>query len=466
MNGTELRQRRNDIGISQAKFAELTGVSQQAISAYELGKTELATSTIEMLSRALDDDGRINQLVRRKKRYRHHRYRDCRKDDRREDLCRPTACNQEYVNAVNELEGRRSNLATRRTAFSVFSGCGGFSLGFAWAGFAVRGYVEADVAIRRMYADNFSSSVNYGNDVTCISDAELRSLSRRVGSIDILLGGPPCQGFSLSGKRDVHDPRNTLFHHYLKFVRHLRPTVALMENVKLLTSMKNDQGGQVLDDIVNGFHRLGYQVAHVVIDAKDFGVPQHRERVLFIATSREIPKLSPIPFPTHGVRRDILSDLRPYRTFGDACSDLDYIESGERSASDPHHRAVRHPEHVIMWLWDVAQGHSAHENDDEDMRPLSGYNTTYKRQVWNEPAATVQTTFGMISGCRNVHPIATRSLTVREAARIQSFPDSFKFRGSIGSIRTAIGNAVPPLLAYALAEHWNRKLDLIKVASL
>ena len=466
MNGIKLRKRRNDIGISQAKFAELTGVSQQAISAYELGKTELATSTVEMLSHALADDVRINQLVRRKKRYRRHRYGDCRRDDRREGLCRPTACNQEYMNAVNGLQGRRYNFATKRTAFSIFSGCGGLSLGFASAGFAIKGHVEANWAIRRMYADNFSSSVSYGNDVTCISDAELRSLSKKMGRIDVLLGGPPCQGFSLSGKRDVEDPRNTLFHYYLKFVRHLRPTVALMENVKLLTSMKNDRGGRVLDDILAGFHCLGYRVAHVVVDAKDFGVPQHRERVLFIATSREIPEFPPIPLPTHGVQRDMLSQLRPYRTFGDACSDLDYIESGECSANDPQHSAVRHPEHVIKWLWDVPQGHSAHENDDQDMRPLSGYNTTYKRQIWNEPAATVQTTFGMISGCRNVHPIATRALTVREAARIQSFPDAFEFRGSIGAIRTAIGNAVPPLLAYALAKHWNRTLDFVKIPRL
>src|SRR4051812_14910211 len=120
----------------------------------------------------------------------------------------------------------------------------------------------------------------------------------------------------------------------------------------------------------------------------------------------------------------MFSQLPPFRTFGDAVSDLAYLESGERS-EDPLHEAVRHPQHVIDWLWDVPQGKSAHDNEDAAKRPPSGYNTTYKRQVWDEPASTVQTTFGMISGCRNVHPIATRSLTVREAARIQSFPDSY-----------------------------------------
>jgi DNA (cytosine-5)-methyltransferase 1 len=149
---------------------------------------------------------------------------------------------------------------------------------------------------------------------------------------------------------------------------------------------------------------------------------------------------------------DLFSSMQPHRTFGDACSDLPYLESGEGS-EDKLHEAVKHPAHVIKWLWDVKEGFSAHDNEDESLRPPSGYNTTYKRQVWNEPASTVQTTFGMISGCRNVHPIATRSLTIREAARIQSFPDSYKFTGTRGTIRTGIGNAVPPLLSNAIANH-------------
>ncbi len=140
------------------------------------------------------------------------------------------------------------------------------------------------------------------------------------------------------------------------------------------------------------------------------------------------------------------------------------MESGEKS-SDPFHEAVRHPDHVIRWLWDVPEGASAHDNKDEKLRPPSGYNTTYKRQKWDEPASTVQTTFGMISGSNNVHPIATRSLTIREAARIQSFPDSYKFSGTLGTIRKGIGNAVPPLLSLQIGLHVKKILDLVKVAS-
>ena len=452
MKGNELRQRREAVGVSQAKFAELTGVSQHLISAYELGKTTLASATVLRLADALDDDGRVKRLVQRRKRYRHHHYRNNREDSNRAVQCLPTHGNKDYVKLLRELDDRRLAQMSGPAAFSVFSGCGGFSLGFAWAGYTVKGHVEADPAIQRMYARNFPSARNCGSDITRISDANLESLSKEMGPIDVLLGGPPCQGFSLAGKRNVHDPRNTLFQHYLRFVRHLQPKIALMENVRLLTSMKNDHGGPILEDILAGFHRVGYSVKHRVVNAKDFGVPQHRERVFLVATSGDLRRRLAYPSPTHGARRDMLSELHPYRTFGDACSDLDYIESGGSSRTDPHHKAVRHPEHVVAWLWNVGQGHSAHENDDENMRPPSGYNTTYKRQIWHEPGATVQTTFGMISGCRNVHPIATRSLTVREAARLQSFPDAFEFLGSKGSIGTAIGNAVPPLLSFAFAE--------------
>jgi DNA (cytosine-5)-methyltransferase 1 len=193
-------------------------------------------------------------------------------------------------------------------------------------------------------------------------------------------------------------------------------------------------------------------------NAKNFGVPQHRERVFFVAIRMDVGISPSFPKMTHGDGAlDLFSETPSCRTFADACSDLEFLESGEKS-SDPLHKAVSHPQHVINWLWDVREGYSAHDNEDPDMRPPSGYNTTYKRQVWNEPGATVQTTFGMISGCRNVHPISTRSLTIREAARLQSFPDSFKFVGTQGTIRTGIGNAVPPLLAYEIGRNLSSQL--------
>jgi len=216
--------------------------------------------------------------------------------------------------------------------------------------------------------------------------------------------------------------------------------------------MKDTDGKFVKDQITSDFRAHGYKVNFFEVNAKFYGVPQSRERVIFIACREDIGLEPTIPAPTHGKPSDLFSSTTKFRTLADACSDLEFLESGEH-ASDQLHEAVQHPKHVIEWLWDVPEGRSAHDNQDEKLRPPSGYNTTYKRQIWDEPASTVQTTFGMISGCNNVHPIATRSLTIREAARIQSFPDTYKFCGTLGTIRKGIGNAVPPLLAYQLGMH-------------
>ena len=142
---------------------------------------------------------------------------------------------------------------------------------------------------------------------------------------------------------------------------------------------------------------------------------------------------------------------RKYRTFRDATKDLPILENGEKS-SDPLHWSITHPEHIIKWLKDVPEGYSAHDNKDASLRPPSGFNTTYKRIKWDEPCSTISTNFSMISGCRNVHPTSTRSLTIREACRCQTFPDDYIFIGNWGNIRKAIGNAVPPLLSYTIAE--------------
>jgi len=465
ITGSILRDHRQRLGLSQAKLAEATGIPQHALSAFELGKAELPPCYVEMVRAALNDNTSLKRLVSRKKRYRNHSYYQVPHEPERVVRCERTEGNIEYRQLLETLERQRNRPAKSNglSALSLFSGCGGFSLGFAWAGFTVKGFLELVPDFRRIYQANFPKSLKLGSDITKITSASLSEITSKVGQIDVMIGGPPCQGFSLSGKRKVDDPRNTLFRHYLRFVDALRPRVAILENVRLLTSMKAPSGLFVKDEIRNEFAAHGYRIAYFEVNAKDFGVPQHRERVLFVAVRNDLQAQPSIPNISHAPAENLLG-LHPYRTFADACSDLPYLESGEKS-DDPLHEAVSHPAHVIQWLWNVAEGHSAHENSNPNNRPPSGYNTTYKRQVWLEPASTIQTTFGMISGCRNVHPVATRSLTIREAARIQSFPDAFLFQGNMGTIRTAIGNAVPPLLAYSLAAHIRDKiLNFIEVS--
>ena len=459
MVGIQLREHRQRLGLSQAKLSELSGISQHLLSAFELDKTLLSPALLDTLASALSDTSQVVTLAKRNKRYQDHKYVEVPKLPERVGRASCTPGNQEYRQALEEIATLHSQKQNRDlSALSLFSGCGGFSLGFSAAGFGVQAFLEVDEGLRGIYKENFPHSLALGGDITAVDRGALSAFAERLGSIDVIIGGPPCQGFSLAGKRNVDDPRNELFKHYLRFVDVLRPKVAVLENVRLLTSMRSASGSLVKADVCDSFREHGYSVKCFEINAKEYGVPQHRERVLFVAMRSDLGLFPELPDRTYGESLGLFSSVSPYRTFGDACSDLPFIESGE-SSDDPLHVAVKHPAHVIEWLWDVPEGCSAHDNADPSKRPPSGYNTTYKRQVWNEPAGAVQTTFGMISGCRNVHPIATRSLTMREAARVQSFPDSYRFVGNAGTIRTGIGNAVPPLLAYRIAQYLKRRLQ-------
>lgn len=200
-----------------------------------------------------------------------------------------------------------------------------------------------------------------------------------------------------------------------------------------------------IDKIRDAFNQIGYLLTINSINVKDYGVPESRERLIIVGRRNDLDDFS---FP---------EKENKIKTFRVATEDLEYIESGENSKNDPLHWSVTHPNHVINWLKAIPEGHSAHENPDINLRPPSGFNTTYKRIMWDEPCSTISTNFSMISGSRNVHPKATRAFTIREAARVQSFPDEFVFIGNWGDIRKAIGNAVPPLFAEKLANEIYRQ---------
>jgi len=454
MTGALVREKRSEIGLSQAKLSTITGIIQAKLSAFELGKQELNSKEKEILINTIENinKDKINSI--KKKRYLKRDSTTSRIDNIPRRTYKTTLRNSDYLKSLNKLENKfKNSKKTNLKAISFFAGCGGLCYGVKAAGFDIVATNELVDAYKDIYKMNFPNANFLKNDIQKITENDINILLKKHKNIDLLVGGPPCQGFSLSGKRDVEDKRNTLFEDYLAIAKQIMPKVVLIENVKLLTSMKDPNGELVKDRILKTFDEIGYNSKFFFVNAKDYGVAQDRKRVIFLGVKKNIKTPIIIAEPKYGEKSDLFNHKKECFSLGDAVSDLKFLEAGEKDDTDKHHWAVNHPPHVINWLVDVPQGKSAHDNEDSNLRPPSGYNTTYKRQEWNKPAGTVATTYGMISGCRNVHPIATRALTTREALRLQSFPDSFKIDGKTGDIRTVIGNSVPPLLAYEIAKH-------------
>lgn len=466
MNYSEIKAKRKKYNISQTKIAEASGISKATISSWELGKSipeeeDLAKVDIA-LSKMIKDivDGVFD--IRKK------RITQSKKEKKNLPPVIKTA--DDYVSRlanrenhqVNSYRNELSNLynraiapkaATAPKAIALFSGCGGLSLGYAAEGFNLIGHVEIEGSANQIYEKNFKGSRLLGDDICDISDEQMKSWTNTYGDIDIIIGGPPCQGFSLAGKRDSYDMRNQLYTYYVHMVAVIRPKVIVMENVRLLTSMKTPDGKLFIDCIMASFSEVGYHITKREINSSDYGVPQSRERVILVGVRDDMANQFSFPIGEYvdDQQSNLLFESKRKLTFRDATFDLDTLESGDKS-SDPLHWSIVHPEHVIEWLKNVPEGYSAHDNANPELRPPSGFNTTYKRIVWDEPCSTISTNFSMISGSRNVHPTSTRSLTIREATRAQSFPDEFIFTGKWGDIRKAIGNAVPPLLAAVIAK--------------
>jgi len=452
---------RKNNGISQSKLAELAGFSKSQISSWELGKKIPTEENLKLLKSILEKT--INEIKSGESDIRKKRITVSSKkrvslptiiksaDEYIKLLKKNNTTNTPYKNILSNLYCRSMSGKNSEApkAIALFAGCGGLSLGFSAQGFKLVGHVEIESSANAIYDANFKESVLLGTDIKAISDKELKRWKSEYGEIDVIIGGPPCQGFSLAGKRDSYDVRNQLYLYYVHLVSIIKPKAFVMENVKLLTSMKTPDGRLFIDCIEDEFSKVGYTLEKKVLNASDFGIPQSRERIFIVGVRADLNKKFRFPKSNDALEDGNLSQSA--RSFRDATLDLCTLESGE-SSKDPLHWSVCHPEHVIKWLEGVPEGESAHNNKEPELRPPSGFNTTYKRIKWDEPCSTISTNFSMISGCRNVHPTSTRSLTIREAARSQSFPDEFIFTGKWGDIRKAIGNAVPPMLAEVIAK--------------
>ncbi len=333
----------------------------------------------------------------------------------------------------------------------LFCGCGGLSLGFEMAGFepilAIDLWKDAIVT----YNHNRKDKVGKCVDIKDLSDEHLRSLNTNKEIVGVI-GGPPCQGYSTVGTRDINDPRNHLYLQYCRVVEQVQPTFFVLENVKGLTTLCN---GMFRDDIYERFSKLGYTVSYKIINAAHYGVPQNRERVFFVGI-----KNRDFVFPAGDDKnlltcKDAISDLPklseengayPHHEY--ACAPQTQYQKMMRKDSSVifNHQLTMHTEQTKQIIGMIPDGGKIKDLPREywDVRK---YNKAFERMSSSRPSNTVDT------GHRNYfHYSENRIPTARENARLQSFPDIFEFIGTRTSQYKQIGNAVPPLLAYAIAK--------------
>lgn len=339
----------------------------------------------------------------------------------------------------------------------LFCGAGGFSFGMHQ-----NSHFKTLVALdfNEEAANTFKKNMPEAEVVTGdITDTDVKSLiiekSKAVG-INMIIGGPPCQGFSMKGKKlGLEDERNYLFKEYLKLVEELEPEVFVIENVKSLLSTA---GGYFREQILEYIHRLGYNVNYGILNAKDFGVPQSRERAIFICSKSKDIAL-PIGNDEGVTIRDAISDLA-YLNSAQGSFESDYqmkaaseYQKKMRANSNKlyNHQATAHSK-VALEKLAMIPPEKGKEYLPDELKGNQKFNTTWGRLVWNGVSPTIDTRFDAPSNGTNSHPELNRSITPREAARIQSFSDDFIFYGGKRSVGRQIGNAVPPLLAKGIAD--------------
>ncbi len=339
------------------------------------------------------------------------------------------------------------------TFIDLFAGCGGLALGFKEAGFIAKGAVEFERNAATTYRINIDERI-FIEDIAVVNDRGVWP------KVDVVVGGPPCQGFSQLGARDPHDPRNALWREYARALKQTTAPVFVMENVPQL--IKSGQFASFLKELSSDDTR--FNVVHGVLNAAEYGVPQQRRRAIVIGSRLGQPTL---PSATHGPRSP---NKTPYRTVQEAFEGLPTIPDGRiwhsirhgiRDFSRERYRAVPRDggDRFQMQAALEAAG-KGHLVPPCWRKKQTGTTDVFGRLWWDRPSVTIRTEFFKPEKGRYLHPTADRPITVREAARLQSFPDDFVFPASqsMMSVARQIGNAVPPRLAYAIALHVRRLL--------
>lgn len=338
----------------------------------------------------------------------------------------------------------------------LFAGAGGMSAGAIACGIRVQYAVEMDCHAAATFAANHSTTSLLNCDVRCVGLGQLSSFERNLPTV--VFGGPPCQGFSTSNQRSrsYENEKNWLFTEYLRLVGEVRPDWVVFENVKGLIETES---GFFLDAALKGFKDAGYTTNHFVLNSADYGVPQRRNRLFIVGSLHGLEIAPPI------------ATTKNYVTVGQALADLPDLENGDsvcelaysRQARTNYARSMRgglakcsnnlvtgNAPYIVERYKHIPQGGNW---EDIPKHLMSNYADAqrchtgiYRRLREDEPSVVI----GNFRKNMLIHPRKHRGLSVREAARLQSFPDNFRFFGSIGFQQQQVGNAVPPLLAKAV----------------
>ena len=372
----------------------------------------------------------------------------------------------------------------------LFSGAGGLTLGFKNKilndtfvksdDYNILFANEIDKNASDAFSLNFPQIPMLNCSITQITQNYLVENNIEYSDVDLVIGGPPCQSFSTVGRRQ-YDERAQMYKEYRRMLSFLQPKVFLFENVTGLMTMKNAEGLPVLEDIKYEFSdfsdfgiNLSYEIKESVMNAKHFGVPQNRERVFLVGMRRDLESEFNWEFPD----AELISEDE-FLTLEDAIGDLPKLGNGEKKEyyeSNPytfyqklmrnnsveltHHVNGLNGERMLKIMKTVTPGKGKNYINelveagklDEKYFLTSGYHNTYGKLWWDRPSSTITNNLSTPSSLRCIHPIQNRALTPREGARIQSFPDTFHFIGNKENINSQIGNAVPPLLAMAIAQ--------------
>ncbi len=348
------------------------------------------------------------------------------------------------------------------TMIDLFSGCGGVTAGFKAAGFRVVAAVELDPVTAATYRLNHPEVVLYVEDIRKVSPNEMQERCQlRTGQLTVLSVCAPCQPFSRQNRYRKADERSSLVLEAVRFAETLRPMFLFVENVP---GLKHNP--DILDKLLGALSALGYKLSPpTIVDAVDYGVPQFRKRFILLGTCLDI-ELS-LPDPMYASPQEAAKlGKKEWLTVKDAFVGLEDLNSGEESRTDPLHKARKHTLLSLERLRHIPHNggsrHSlptqlrlaCHRNDSK-----VGYHDVYGRMDFNRPANTLTTGCTNFTKGRFAHPTSDRAITPREAARLQTFPDSYRFCGNYEQISAQIGNAVPVRLAEAFAYHFYKQWE-------